>query len=381
VDVSAESAGTERWDFGPPEEHLPVSLITGFLGSGKTTVINGLLRHRTIEPTAIIVNEFGEVGIDHDLVESSTDDTVLLRGGCLCCGVRGDLAETLADLFFRRERGAIPTFTRVLIESSGLADPAPILQTLIAERAIAHRYRLESVVATVDALNGTATLASRHEAVKQVSISDRVILTKTDLAPARTERSVRARLGRLNPAAPILNAVDGAITPGEIFDGGLYDPRARSADVLGWLRDEAYAANHDHRDHPVRSRHGDDTRALCLRSDTPVGLGELEEWLKGLLARLGAQVYRIKGIVNVAGLDGPAVIHGVHHVLHAPVVLSCWPSPDRRTRIVFITRNVDEGEIDREFATLCARGSPARGRHDTATGSGARGSTMGVADG
>lgn len=381
MDVTATGAGAERWDFGPPEERLAVSLITGFLGSGKTTVINGLLRHRGIEPTAIIVNEFGEVGIDHDLVESSTDDTVLLRGGCLCCGVRGDLAETLADLFFRRERGAVPAFTRVLVECSGLADPAPILQTLIAERAIAHRYRLESVVATVDAVNGAATLASRHEAVKQVSVSDRVVLTKTDLAPARAERSLRARLGRLNPAAPVITAVNGAIAPGDVFTGGLYDPQARSADVLGWLRDEAYAARHDHHDHRVRTRHGDDTRAFCLRSGAPVALAELEDWLKGLLARRGAQVYRIKGIVNVAGLDGPAVIHGVHHVLHAPVVLSRWPSPDRRTRIVFITRDVGEDEIGQEFAALHARSVPARRRRETATRSGAAMTATGAADG
>ena len=379
--MTATSAGAERWDFGPPEKRLAVSLITGFLGSGKTTVINGLLRHRGIEPTAVIVNEFGEVGIDHDLVESRTDDTVLLRGGCLCCGVRGDLAETLADLFFRRERGAIPRFTRVLIESSGLADPAPVLQTLIAERAIAHRYRLESVVATVDAVAGPVTLASRDEAVKQVCVSDRVVVTKTDLASARADRSLRARLGRLNPAAPVITAVNGAIAPGDVFTGGLYDPGARSADVLGWLRDEAYASRHDHHHDRVRTRHGDDIRAFCLRSGAPVALAALEDWLKGLLARRGAQIYRIKGIVNVAGLDGPAVIHGVHHVLHSPVVLSRWPSQDRRTRIVFITRDMSEDEIDQEFAGLRARGSPARGRHETATRSGAGMATTEAVDG
>lgn len=323
---------------------VPVSLLTGFLGSGKTTVLNGLLRRPELARTVVIINEFGEIGLDHELVESSTEDMVLLKSGCLCCTIRGDLVDALRGLMARRIAGRIASFDRVLIETTGLADPAPILHTLMSDAAVASAYRLDGIITTVDAATADATLDRQVESVKQVAVADRLLLTKTDLVTPEASRRLAERLKQLNPAAPILRARHGGIAPAEILDAGLFDPRTRSPDVQRWLNEEAYRHPHDHHHHDV-NRHDDHIRALCLRVEQPIPASAFETWFGLLLAMKGPDILRVKGIVNIAELEGPLVIHGVQHVVHPPVPLKTWPSADRRSRIVFITRDLDEAAL------------------------------------
>ena len=225
---------------------IPVTVLTGFLGSGKTTVLNHILKQPGMAETAVIVNEFGEIGIDHLLVESATDDIVLLNSGCLCCTVRGDIADTLLDLFVGRANGKVPHFRRVVIETTGLADPAPILHTLISDPLVAGRYSLDGVVTTVDAVNGAGTLDRQPEAVKQAAVADRLLLTKTDLAEPDAAAALKARLAALNPSAPLLPVAQGEVDPAVLFNLGFYDPQTKSIDVRRWLRDEAFEAGHEH---------------------------------------------------------------------------------------------------------------------------------------
>jgi G3E family GTPase len=353
-------------------QRFPVSLITGFLGSGKTTVLNRLVNHPDMARTVVIINEFGEIGLDHELVENSAEDMILLQSGCLCCSIRGDLIDTLRSLFIRRVRGEVPEFDRVVIETTGLADPAPILHTLMTDPLISARFRLDGVVTTVDAATGSATLDRQIESVKQAAVADRLLLTKTDLVTAADALALEQRLGRLNPAAPIIRVSQGEVEPGRVFDAGLYDPKTKSLDVQRWLNAEAYTVteghghadshegddHHDHTDgdrhadphrdgdhvHDV-NRHDDHIKAVCLTLDEPVsGIG-LDCWLRFLPMLKGPDLLRVKGIINVAGYSGPFVIHGVQHLFHPPVMLKTWPGKDRRTRIVFITRDIDEATL------------------------------------
>src|SRR5216683_2761216 len=228
---------------------IPVTLLTGFLGSGKTTVLNHVLKEPGMAATAVIVNEFGEIGLDHLLVERSSEDVVLLNSGCLCCTVRSDIVDTLTNLFVDRVKGKIPFFTRVAIETTGLADPAPILHTLMTNPIVAARYMLDGVVTTVDAVNGAGTLDRQPEAVKQAAVADRLIVTKSDLAEPAALASLEARLRALNPGAPLLRAEHGAVDPSVLFGLGLFDPQTKSVEVRRWLQDEAVAAQHDDDDH------------------------------------------------------------------------------------------------------------------------------------
>ena len=315
---------------------LPVTLLTGFLGSGKTTVLNNLLRQPGLARTAVIINELGEIGIDHDLVETATEDFVLLKSGCVCCSVRSDLIDTLRDLFLKRVRGQIAEFDRVVIETTGLADPAPVLHTLTGDPLVTARYRLDGVIATVDAANGGDTLDRAFEAVKQAAIADRILLTKTDLADAGAAGRLMARLHALNPAALIVPVVNGVADPAGLFDIGLYNPATKSLDVQRWLNAEAFEHHHDHGDE--LSRHDHSIRSFVFTLDHPIASEALKHWIEMLVAFQGPDLLRVKGIVNVADRAGPLVIQGVQHIFHPPIELAAWPSGDRRSRIVFITR-------------------------------------------
>jgi len=317
---------------------LPVTLLTGFLGSGKTTVLNHLLRQPGLARTAVIINELGEIGIDHDLVETATEDFVLLKSGCVCCSVRSDLIDTLRDLFLKRVRGQIAEFDRVVIETTGLADPAPVLHTLTGDPLVTARYRLDGVIATVDAVNGDDTLNRAFEAVKQAAIADRILLTKTDLAEAGAVGRLTARLRALNPGAPIISVVNGAADPAGLFDIGLYNPATKILDVQRWLNEEAFASHHDHHHDDGLSRHDDHIRSFVFTLDHPIASATLTRWLDMLVAFQGPDLLRVKGLVNVADRAGPLVIQGVQHIFHPPIELPAWPSDDRRTRIVFITQ-------------------------------------------
>ncbi|MDJ0889878.1 MAG: GTP-binding protein [Gammaproteobacteria bacterium] len=343
----------ESWNLNGSPRRLPVSVLTGFLGSGKTTVLNYLVQQPALSRTLVLINEFGEIGLDHDLVTHSKDEVVIeMSSGCLCCTIRGDLAKTLREAPGRFARGGELWFDRVVIETTGLADPAPILHTLMTDSAVARRYRLDGVIATVDAVNGGDTLDRQIESVKQAAVADRLLLTKADLADLDELRRLQERLRILNPAAPQIIVENGAVDPILLFDAGLYDPKTKSPDVQNWLKAEAYGEPHGHghgtaghghtHQHNDVNRHDAHIKALCLTIDEPIRGDALDRWLEVLLQFRGADFLRTKGIINVAELDEPVVIHGVQHIFHPPVILKEWPSKDRRSRIVFITRDIDE---------------------------------------
>jgi G3E family GTPase len=343
---------------------IPVTLLTGFLGSGKTTVLNHVLKQQGMAATAVIVNEFGEIGIDHLLVEKATDDVVLLNSGCLCCTVRGDIVDTLLNLFVGRASGKIPDFVRVVIETTGLADPAPILHTLISDPLVAARYMLDGVVTTVDAVNGAGTLDRQPEAVKQAAVADRLLLTKTDLAAPGAAAALKRRLAALNPGAPVLSAVQGEVDPALLFNLGFYDPQSKSVDVQRWLRDEAFEAGHEHgHEHEARpddeqdrgdvNRHDDRIRAFCITRERPISWSALSTWLDALATMRGDDLLRLKAIVALSDRPGePVVVHGVQHLFHPPVLLPQWPSDDHRTRMVFITRDLPREAIESTLAAF-----------------------------
>jgi G3E family GTPase len=309
----------------------PVVLLTGFLGSGKTTLLSRLLAHPDMGETAVIVNELGEVAIDHHLLRRVDERTVVLGNGCVCCTLRGDLADELRDLLSRRDRGEIPGFSRVVVETTGLADPAPILYTLLTDAVVKHHFELERVVTTVDAQHGLRG----EESLKQAAVADRLVVTKTDLAdPGDVEDELR----RLNPGAEILEATLGNLTPRELFDGVEHDPR-------DLVYDETPAYDHD-------------VRALCLTLDEQVDWTAFGIWLTMLLQARGVDVLRVKGLLDVGG-DGPLLINGVQHVVHPPEHLPAWPDEDRRSRIVFIGRGFTRGELERSLSAF-NRAAPAR---------------------
>ena len=321
-------------------------VLTGFLGSGKTTLLGHLLRQPGFSRTAVIINEFGEIGLDHDLVEASEESIIELQTGCLCCKIRNDLATTLHEMLRRRDEGSITPFTRVVIETSGLADPAPILQTLMTDAMIAGRIVLGGVVTTVDAVNGAETFDREEISVKQVAVADRVVLTKTDLV-GPMQLSLMRRLGALNATAPVLAAQRGQIDPACLFDGRLYDPLTKSLDVPSWLRAEAISHGHAYQRHDV------DTYAIVRRD--PIRAVALTLFLETISEHCGADLLRLKGIVNILeSPNQPAVIHGVQHVFHPPSWLARWPSDDRRSRIVFITRGIPRGWVEALLEALDA---------------------------
>ena len=350
-----------------PRERLPVSVLTGFLGSGKTTLLKHLLARPELADTAVVINEFGEVGLDHLLVEAAREDMVLLASGCLCCTVRGDLVDALRRLFKRRAKGEIPSFRRVIIETTGLADPAPVLQTLMQDPLLSEVYRLDGVIATIDAVNAMDQLDRQAESVKQAAVADRLVLTKIDLAP--NPAALEERLRRLNPAASILAADHGRIDPAHILDAGLYNPATKSLDAQAWLKAEAYGHTHSGDDHdhdhahgsgPDRNRHDERIRAFCLEWDRPLDWSRFADWIESLIALHGADLLRIKGILNIAGSAGPVAIHGVQHLFHPPVELPAWPEGPRTTRLVFITRDIGVGVLRQGLVAFQGAGDSPR---------------------
>jgi len=328
--------GSRTPDLRRNETTVPVSVLTGFLGSGKTTLLNRLLKHPGLSDTAVIVNEFGEIGIDHLLVETALEDAVLLKSGCVCCSIRGDLVDTLLQLAARRDHGEIPDFTRVVVETTGLADPAPVLQTMLTEPSVTERFHLGNVVTTVDAVNGLGQLDAYDEPEKQAAAADRLVVTKTDLAPAGQVSALVARLRRINPLSPVYEIANGVIDP-ELLIGG-DAPDVRQFDPAS-VND---AQGDDHHAHGAEG----EIESFCVIRDAPIDGHALRKWLGSLMSLRGADLLRIKGIVDVAGVDRPVVVQGVQHLFHPSGTLDAWPDGDRRTKIVFITRNIPRAGVE-----------------------------------
>lgn len=360
---------------------IPVTLLAGFLGSGKTTVLNHLVRQPELADALVIINEFGEMALDHMLVAHSTENLLMeMSSGCVCCSIRGDLVKTLLDITWRFARGGQRQFRRVLIETTGLADPAPIIHTLMTDPRIARRYRLDGIVATLDLATGMNTLDQHEEAVKQAAMADALLLTKADLATDEARAALLRRLDGINPAAPRWEVRHGEIAAQKVLNLGLFTAEGKAADVARWLSDEAYAApsphghhaheHHDHghdgQDHPAQyahhhhdvNRHDDKIRAFCFTVEQPIPEETLEDWLELLMSFVGSRILRVKGVINVEGSAQPVVLHGVQHIFHPPVALPAWPSADRRSRLVFITHGVGRDVIEKTFRAL-AEGAPA----------------------
>jgi G3E family GTPase len=349
---------------------IPLTVLTGFLGAGKTSLLNRLLKDPALADTVVIVNEFGEIGLDHLLVETVEEGMILLAAGCLCCTVRGDLIATLEDLLRRRDNGRISPFRRVVIETTGLADPAPILHAILYHPYLSQRYALAGVITLVDAVNGAATLDAHEEALKQVAMADRLVLTKTDLAG--DDAPLRARLQALNPGAPILDAAKGEADAAALAGAGLYDMSGRIADVAAWLRaeavEEAEARSHAHQHHGAHGHHAHDVnrhdakiRAYTLTSETPIRSAALDMFLDLLRSSQGRKLLRVKGLVALAeDPEHPVVIHGAQHVVHVPAILDCWPSDDHRSRLVLIVDDLDRAHVETLWDAFLGRPSVDR---------------------
>ena len=328
----------------------PVAVVTGFLGSGKTTLLNALLKHPRMAETAVLVNEFGEIGIDHLLFEALDDDVLLLAAGCLCCTIREDMVASLRSLFERRAGGQVPEFRRIVIETTGLADPAPILHTLLAGDPEPASWVVDGIVTTVDAVNGHRQLSAYPESVKQAAVADRLLITKADIARRQELDALHERLRAINPGAPILEVCHGGVEPDALFDSGPYSPNSgRPPDVNRWLGEAGIA----HRPHHYHAGgHDDGIRALSLSAEAPIEIYPFVRWVEKLLEENGDRVLRLKGILDVVGETRPVVVHGVQHVFHPLDRLSAWPDPERRSRLVLIVRDLDVGRIAREFQQL-----------------------------
>lgn len=328
-------------------QFTPVNLLTGFLGSGKTTLLQRLLRDPALADTAVLINEFGEVGLDHHLLERIDDRTVLLQSGCLCCTIRGELSDAMRDLHSRRTRGTVPAFRRLVIESTGLADPFPVLTTIHADPVLKHHFVLGNVIATVDAVNGLNHLARQPESLKQAAVADRLVVTKSDITDEPTLEAVMERLSEINPDAPII--ISSARLDPDTLLGGAFDPEAKDAVVRGWFKAELAGAPHRHGHDPNRHR---DIAAFALVFERPIDWTVFGVWLTMLLNRHGDKVLRVKGILNLADEAAPVAVHGVQHLVHSPVHLSAWPDGERRSRVVFIVQGLTRGAIEQSLFTF-----------------------------
>ena len=333
---------------------IPVTLITGFLGSGKTTLISRLLQHPDMDRVAVVINEIGEIGIDNDLVKMSSENVSLLANGCLCCSVRTDLQETLRELFGERRAGQIPDFDRVMIETTGLADPAPVIQTLASDTMLGANYRLDGVVTLVDAANGLAQLAENAEPEHQIALADRIFITKCDLASDAAISDLMAAISLINPRAEIRRCSMGDLHPSDLIGIGLSSARAGD-DTLHFLgelkpRAENQQSGESYLGDRLPARHDPAVKTLSLRFEQPFTWASFSAAIELIISLRGKDLLRVKGIVNVDG--NPVVVQGVGHIFHPPLPLDRWPSPDTGSRIVFITRHIEASTLRALFTAV-----------------------------
>ncbi|MEO1488697.1 MAG: GTP-binding protein [Pseudomonadota bacterium] len=338
---------------------IPVTLLTGFLGAGKTTLLNKLIQEPALANALVIINEFGSVGLDHDLIaQSNEDDTIVeMSSGCLCCTIKGNLQKTLKEAPERFAKAGQKGFDRIIIETTGLADPAPIIHTVMADEDLISTYALAEIITLVDGVNGDATLDMQPEALKQVAVADTVLISKTDLAQPAAIARLKSRLRLINQAARIEAVADQRASLMQLFGGASFNPELKGEQVIGWLKEEAYDNGHHHNHHHDHdhghqhdhahdiNRHDDRISSVCLTFDEPLPAEVFDEWF-GLLNMLnGENMLRVKGLIHLKGMASPLVIHGVQHVWHPPAILQDWPSDDRRSRIVFIMRDLEESDL------------------------------------
>jgi G3E family GTPase len=350
------------------ESRIPVCLLTGFLGAGKTTLLNTLLRHPAMTGTGVVINEYGAVGIDHHLVEAAPEDTSLIADGCICCTARGEIAEAMLSLSERIQSRANTTLKRVIIETTGLAEPWPILQQILRTPELAERFTLDSVVTVVDAFNVADTLSTQDIAVQQITAADRILISKTDLVDATQTAQLRARLAEMNPDAEIDDVAQGAAQPQQLFTGGRHDPSSpnyrpgallANAETLRFvpappsvlMRQPGLAVPRDQ-----------DIQTFSLIVEQPLLSGRFLGWMEFLRTLCGPTLLRVKGLINIEGQAGPTVIHGVQKAFHPPIELPAWPDDDHRTRLVFITRGYGQEIVGQTLGYLnaCAAGQDAK---------------------
>lgn len=326
-----------------------VNVLTGFLGSGKTTLLNALLSGPDLSNTAVIINEFGSIGLDHLLVETIEEDTVLLQSGCICCTIRGDLKQAILSLFEKRKAGRIGPFTRLIIETTGLADPAPIVATLTADMMLKYHFSMGNIVTVVEAPNGQHNIETYTESARQVAVADRLVITKSDLAEPDVRSALIAKLSTMNPTASIEVSDPANPAASLILTEDIHDLSARPAEARRWIAAERY---HDHAHAPVRdvNMHGA-IRAVSVTTPNAVSWPRFSTWLSLLVNRHGDKLLRVKGIIAVEGHDTPVVIHGVQHLIHQPVHMSAWPGDDRTSVLIFIVDG-DIGDIAQSFAAF-----------------------------
>ncbi|MEO3388172.1 GTP-binding protein [Mesorhizobium sp. CAU 1741] len=337
-------------------EPLPIILLTGFLGSGKTTLLNRLVKSPGLSDTAVIVNEFGEISIDHLMIDSAIENTLVLESGCICCTIRGDLVDTLRDLVARAQSGEIPSFSRVIVETTGLAEPAPIIQTIVGDPMLVDQFRLGLVVTTVDAQMGIGEIERFPEAVKQIAAADLLLVTKSDLASKPAVEALSKKVASMNPGAEMLRTMSGDLDP-DILMSRLGDP-GRAAAMIKHLDAAGPDAGHDHHghDHDAHGAHfhadGNDIRTFSIEVDEPLDEAVATLWIQSLLSLRGQDILRLKGVLWLKGRDEPVLVQCVQHVSYPPVALAAWPEGQRRTQIVFITRGIGRAGVMASLTAL-----------------------------
>lgn len=339
-------------------ENISITILTGFLGSGKTTILSSLIKHKLMANAAIIINEFGEIGLDHDLIETTDENVIELQNGCICCTIQGDLKSTLLNLLKKMEKREISPFNHVIIETTGLADPVPIIHTLMTSLDLQRIYSIDGVITVVDSINGESTYNVHEEAVKQTAFADRIVLSKTDIADEGRVNSLTKRIRTINPKVTIIKSNMNSVPVAKLLGLNDYNPQNKDWNVREWLEiEKKESSNHlhhhhdHHREHDV-NRHGDDIETFAMVTSQPVSMTSVNFFLELLMSQMGENILRIKGILNIKGQECPAVIHGVQHIFHPLEWLEKWPSQNKQSRLVFITKNINKDTIDDLFKII-----------------------------